>query len=206
MRILFLEDRPDRQKIFLPNKLKDVETIKSLGGLLMPEGEICKEIISLINQKTYEFDDELKLIIIHKSALKTSGLDYLNSICKTKKITLICFSGSISQLIYNNEDFEFININSIDFYTERLIPFLGRVINNQSEHVLELINDKWKLSYLFLARQIIGSLQLEIDADVKFDFQKKLEQIQAVLNVNYSINDENIDKINFEIKHTLLQL
>jgi len=199
MKILFLEDRPGRQKLFLPNKEKDVEKMQSLSGLVMPEG--CKEILAWINQGKYDFPKGLKLIIIHKSALETKGLIYLNDICKEEKIKLVCFSGGISQLVFNNEGVEMLNINSSDFYSERLIPFLERVTNEQPFHLLELANEQWELSYLCLARQIIGSLNIETDEDSKELLKEKLDRIEKILNFPLSENE-----LNNRITRKILQL
>ena len=206
MKILFLEDRPSRQLLFLPNKEKDVEHIRSLKSVYMPESNECKEIIAQINQNNYNFENSLKLIIVHKSALETRGLEYINNFCKNEKVKLVCFSGGISQLTYNNEDYEFLNINSSDFYTERLIPFLNGFIAEKSETLLELANKEWKLSYMLLARQIIGSIALENDEDVKFNLEDKLDKINNILSFNFTINSENAEKLNTEIKKIILSL
>jgi hypothetical protein len=206
MKILFLEDRPSRQLQFLPNREKDVTQIRLLEGVNMPESNDCKEIIAQINQSNHNFEKDIKLIIVHKSALETRGLEFINNFCKEEKVKLVCFSGGISQLTYNNEDYEFLNINSTDFYTERLIPFLNNFIKGESKTLLELVNKEWKLSYMFLARQIIGSIALEKDEDAKFNLEDKLDKINNVLNFDFTINSENIEDLNTEIKKRILSL
>lgn len=206
MKILFLEDRPSRQLLFLPNKQKDVEQIRSIESVYMPESNECKEIIAQINQNNHNFEKGLRLIIVHKSALETRGLEYINNFCKNEKVKLVCFSGGISQLTYNNEDYEFININSSDFYTERLVPFLNGFITEKSETLLELSNKEWKLSYMLLARQIIGSIALENNEDVKFNLEAKLDKINNILSFDFTINSENTKKLNTEIKKIILSL
>jgi hypothetical protein len=200
MRILFIEDRPKRQKKFLPHGETDILRIKAIDGLLMPTDEICRNIIVQINQKSYQINPDLKLIIIHKSSLETSGLVYLNEICKKFKITLILFSGGSSQLIYNNEAYEFLNINSTDFYTNKLIPYLENFAADQTHHLLEIAYNNWRLSYLFLARQIIGSLEDESDIDRIQRFRNKLNDIYSTLNFKY----ESIMQLNIEIQKKLL--
>ena len=197
MKILFLEDRPSRQKQFLPNKEKDVERLKSMPKIFMPEAEKCKDIIAEINNGTYLLDDpDLQLIIVHKSELETEGFIYLDRICKKKAIKLVCFSGGTSQVVFNNDDFEFLNLNSSDFYSERLIPFLKKIINGKETCLLEIINTQWKLSYMLLARQILGSIDIEEDEDSKFRLETKLEQIRKTITV------ESIRQLNKEItKH-----
>jgi len=209
MKILFLEDRPSRQLLYLPNKKTDAEIIHSLDGVFMPDSVECKNIINNINQVKYDFDSDLKLIIVHKSALETKGLMCIHDFCKKNKVKFVCFSGGVSQLTYNNEEYEFININSTDFYTDRLISFLKNFLDNTSETLLELVNNEWKLSYMFLARQIIGSLLLEKDEDAKFNLQEKLDKTNTILNLAFSINDGNktiIENLNLEIKKRILSV
>jgi hypothetical protein len=200
MKILFLEDRPSRQKQFLPNKEKDVEKIKSMSEIFMPEAVECKKIISQINNESYQFEDsKLQLIIVHKSALDTRGLTYLNIICREKTVKLVCFSGGTSQLIYNNDDFEFLNLNSSDFYTERLIPFLEKVVAGEENNLLEITNVKWKLSYMLLARQILENINIEEDEDSKLRLESKLEQIRKIVNI------DNIEHLSKEITKNILK-
>jgi hypothetical protein len=203
MKILFLEDRPSRQKLFLPYNEKDVEKLHSITDVFMPESNECLDIIAKINNGYYQFGENLKLIIVHKSALKTTGLENINQFCKEKKVDLVCFSGGTNQLTYNHDDYEFVNLNSTDLYTKRLIPFLEDVIAEKSETLLELTNKNWQLSYLFLARQIIGSLDLESDDDVKFNFQERLEELKTILKLDTPFTIENINK---EIKEKILAL
>lgn len=201
MKILFLEDRPSRQKQFLPNKEKDVEKLKSISEIFMPEAVECKEIIAQVNNELYQFDDsDLQLIIVHKSALDTKGLTYLNKICKEKVIKLVCFSGGTSQVIFNNDDFDFLNLNSSDFYTERLIPFLEKVVAGEENNLLEITNTQWKLSYMLLARQIMESINLEEDEDSKLRLESKLEQIRKFAYI------DDIEQLNKEITKNIIKI
>jgi hypothetical protein len=200
MKILFLEDRPSRQKQFLPNKDKDVEKLKSISELFMPEAAMCKSIISEINSELYQFENiDLQLIIVHKSALETKGMAYLNKICKEKKLKLICFSGGTSQIVFNNEEFEFLYLNSSDFYTERLIPFLEKAVIDKEYNLLEITSVQWKLSYLLLARQIFGSIKMEVDEDSKFRLETKLQQIRQLIDIN------DITQLDKEIAKNILK-
>lgn len=206
MKILFLEDRPSRQLLFLPNKEDDVKTIKTFEDIFMPDSNLCQDIITQINQGNYEFDNNVKLILVHKSALETSGLEYINNFCKENKVKLVCFSGGISQITYNNEEYEFLNINSSDFYSSRLIPFLNNFFSGNSESLLEFANKDWKLSYMFLARQLIGTLAFEKDEDAVFNIEDKLTKISSILNFDFSVNTENSAKLNAEIKKIILSI
>ena len=54
-KILILEDRPSRQRLFLPNREKDIETLLSISGLSIPLAVDCKKIIDEINNEHYLF-------------------------------------------------------------------------------------------------------------------------------------------------------
>lgn len=204
MKILFLEDRPSRQQLFMPNKTDDVNIIKSLKDIFMPESNECKIILKRINERDYSFVDTIKLIIVHKSALETTGLEHIDDYCKKNSVSLICFSGGISQIIYNNENYEFLNINSSDFYSERLIPFLKSFLVDNLHTLLELVNKDWNLSYMFLARQILNNMLIEEDEDSKFLYQEKLEELSKILNFDFEITD--LKRLNKEINRKILEL
>jgi len=53
-KILILEDRPSRQRLFLPNREKDIETLLSISGLSIPLVVDCKKIIDEINNERKE--------------------------------------------------------------------------------------------------------------------------------------------------------
>lgn len=205
MKILFLEDRPSRQMQFLPQGENDVKRLMIQEEVFMPKSEMCREIISQINKASYSFNDKIEMIIVHKSSLNTKGLQYLSEFCKDNLVKLICFSGGTSQLIYTNERFEFMNMNSVDFYSERLIPFIESFIAGEFETILELVFDNFKLSYLLTARQIIGSIELEQDDDAKFFLQEKLNAISKVLNLEFEVKRENLKRINVEIDKIIVQ-
>ena len=78
------------------------ELSKNIEKLIMPISDECKDIISNINEKQYKIENNIRLVIIHKTSLSTEGLYYIYSICENNKIDLILFSGGIDQLIYNN--------------------------------------------------------------------------------------------------------
>lgn len=204
MKILIIEDRPSRQQHFLPNN--DVETIRNLDGIFIPLGHECISIISQLNEGLFNFENTLKLIVIHKSALNTSGLIYIHENCKRMHVNLICFSGGISQTTFYNDDYEILEINSANLYTDRLIPFLKNVLNNTCESTLEVLSSDWRLSYLLLARQILYSLSIEKDDDAKYNFEEKLENISRTLNLNISPELLNLEMINTEINKRILSI
>ena len=206
-KILFLEDRPERQKIFLPSKEKDVDELSNIDELIMPIADDCKKTISSINQEEYVIGNDISLVIIHKTSLSTQGLHYINSICEKNNIDLILFSGGIDQLIYNNEKNNVLEINSSDIYTNKLIPFINKYIQDENTNLLELVNSNWQISYWFLLRQLKHTLEAEqenkeVDDDRINHLKDKINHTVKVLEINGNYNEINIDE---EIKKILIK-
>lgn len=206
-KILFLEDRPERQKIFLPSKEKDVDELSNIDELIMPIADDCKKIISSINQEEYAIGNDISLVIIHKTSLSTQGLHYINSICEKNNIDLILFSGGIDQLIYNNEKNNVLEINSSDIYTNKLIPFINKYIQDENTNLLELVNSNWQISYWFLLRQLQQTIETEqknagIDDDRIIILKDKIEKTIKVLELDQDYHEININE---NIKKILIE-
>lgn len=167
----------------------------------MPDGDESRKIISGINLKKYDFPENPKLIIIHKTSLNTLGQSFLDTTCKSKKIDLVFFSGGISQLFYNSDGYNFLSMNSSDLYSDNLIGFLQRFCNNEQPHLIEIANKNWKLTYLYLARQLFDSLEFEEDEDRIYAFNSKLNYIRKTVNMELATAQETDSTIQ---KTTLL--
>ena len=205
MKAILIEDRPDRQRIFLPNNENDIDVLKNINDLYLPNGQDCKEIIYAINNEDYEFND-LNLIMIHKSSLTSKGINFLNKQSKEKKIATVYFSGSIDQLIYNNESFECLIINSKEFYSFRLIPFIKNFVEDRNPHILELNNKDWKLSYMFLVKQLLQNRKIEKEEDEIYLLLKKIDKIKSLLGIKDKKDEEIEDYISKEIKQIIVNL
>lgn len=208
-KILFLEDRPERQRIFLPIGENDVSVLRNMQNIVMPELEDCKITISNINSNKNFIIEGISLIVIHESSLTVQGLRFLNKTCKENNIGAILFSGGISQTAFNNEDYDMLYVNSSDLYTERFIPFLEKYKNDSSTHLLELINPNWRISYWFLLRQLLNTKEIEEksnnpDSDRIDVLEDKIENASKVLGIDLSQLNSNTDSLNKEIKKLLL--
>jgi hypothetical protein len=216
-RILLLEDRPSRQNNSLPNGISDINTLKSMNDLIMPEGDFCKKIINDINEQVYKFVSGIELIMIHRSSLSAAGLKYLDNYCIKNNSALILFSGGTSEAIYNDDEFRLLSLNSADFYTERLIPFIEKFFLSSDTHLLELIQSNWRVSYLLKLRHLIKVRELiktcenknqpESDTEVSNpeleDYQIKIDQLLEQMNIAKS--DEMPNNLNYIIKKELLK-
>lgn len=208
-KILLLEDRPERQRMFLPNGENDVSVLRNMQDIVMPELEYCKTTISNINSNKNFIIEEISLIVLHESSLTTQGLRFLNKICKENKIGAILFSGGISQTAFNNEDYDMLYVNSSDLYTERFISFLEKYINDISTHLLELVNPNWRISYWFLLRQLLNTKEIEEKSNnPDFDridvLEDKIENAFKILEIDSSKFNSHTDSLNKEIKKLLI--
>jgi len=193
-KILILEDRPSRQRLFLPNREKDIETLLSISGLSIPLVVDCKKIIDEINNEHYLFKDTLKLLIIHKSSINSKGLMYVYKACKDQCIKIIFFSGGNAQLNYHNENLEFLNINSSDLYSARLIPFIRNFLQDKVENLLELVYENWELTYLLQLRKLIHSRDSEIEI-YKNRFDNKIKMINQILGYEKEMEEQNLNAL-----------
>lgn len=198
--ILFLEDRTDRQSSFLSNGVDDISLIKTIGNLHMPDPNGCKYIVEQINKQEYQFnsiDHDIKLVIVHRTLLKNSGISFLNQTAKKNQLKLVFFSGGISQVQYNNDGFEQIFLNSTEFYSELLIPFLFKFSTDFSTSILELFHKNWRLSYMMLHRQLSQNLKVsKVDESDPYTYyyatKERLKQIETILGVT---SEKEIDKL-----------
>ena len=203
MKIIFLEDRPDRQKQFLPNKSEDVEKLKNIDGLFLPDVNECKKIVEQINNQNYIIASETRLIFVHRSIIKNMGISYLNNQCKSKKIKLVYYSGGIRQSIFNNDGFEQLNLNSSDLYSDLLIPFCEKFIKESNTSLLEVFHKDWKLTYLMLYRQLVKNADLtkeEGNNPDSYEFQLK----QRIQRIELVIGTKDIEDIERQINKLIL--
>ena len=196
-KILFIEDRPARQSQFLNSE--QIKELKELNNLEMPQEDKCSEWISDINKKNKEVDlSDYNLIIIHRSSLNQDGLKNLYSSCEKKKIDLILFSGGLSQITYQNEKFEILSINSKDFYSERLLPFIKKYIDNKTNSLPELIyGDRWEIALLLQYRLLKTKYELEEEGVVKIRLEDELNNLKkscGLEELEEKVEDEIVNK------------
>jgi hypothetical protein len=174
-KIILIENRPTRQKIYLPNQEKDQEVLMGMESLSHYVND-TKTINEFLKNKNFNFLLDYDLIMIHRSFLnEISGGALVNELirfCERYQKDLIYFSGGISSSSFiKQDDFNFLLINSKDFYSN-LVSFLNNYKDGLVENLLELRYGKsWKLSYLLRLREFE---QLEIIGE-KIDFRQKRE-------------------------------
>ena len=181
-KIILIENRPTRQKIYLPNKEKDQEVLKGMESLSHYINDTNK-INEFLKNKNFNFLLEFDLIMVHRSYLnEISGGALVNELirfCDKNQKDLIYFSGGISSYSYSKQDdFNFLLINSKDFYLN-LISFLKNYQKGLVENLLELKYGKsWKLSYLLRLREFeqLSKLGEELGTDFK-RLKREMEEL-----------------------------
>ena len=136
----------------------------------------------------------LNLLIIHKSSINSKGLMYVYKACKDQCIKIIFFSGGITQLNYHNENLEFLNINSSDLYSARLIPFIRNFLQDKVDNLLELVYENWELTYLLQLRKLIHSRDSEIEI-YKNRFDSKIKMINQILGYEKEMEEQNLNAL-----------
>ncbi len=195
--ILLIEDRFQRQKVFF-NNYEDLNEIEGLYNSIDN-----KENQALVSQLTTidECNRLLRgyhLIILHRSYIDNSKINTVEKYAKNNNKDLILFSGGIDQSSYSKEDeSQILLINSKDFYSDNLIPFLKGYISGDVNNLLYLLyGDNWRLPYLLRYRQLLvnqknGDIIGEDIDEEEFDTIKEV--------INYKDKDIGIEKINDEV-------
>lgn len=191
--IILIEDRIERQKQYLGKG--GVEKLSGIENLTMPQSSECRRHIDTINEGKINHLDDFDLIILHRSPIDQKGLQALSRFCKGQQKDLILFSGGNSQLTYHKDNFETLSINSKDFYSESLIDFMNRYVNDKVDNLLELIyGKKWILSYLMKQRQLSKILETEESPENKILIEDKINEIRKITGISGNDVDREINQ------------
>ncbi len=197
-KVLLIENRPGRQLQYFPNGQKDIDELDKIQNLVHRN---YSQYLNEINRSNFDSLNKFDLLIIHRSVLgelsngsKTSAI---TKYCKDKKKGLIYFSGGITSSLYNDEGEGFLLINSKEFYSENLIPFLKDYIAEKTEKLIELkYGDSWRLTYLLQLREYIA---LNICEPTK-EYEEKIDELKDIVKISQG---EQLDQT---IKQEILKL
>ncbi len=139
-KILLIEDRVERQKLFSEDTGFNFEEESYLDIL---DNRISLDGIEL---------DQYTTIICHRSAFgesNSSVLDRLKDHCKKTQTQLVFFSGGISSTFYSHTTYEFLLLNSKAFYSENLELYLNEIMTNQTSNLrLMAYGINWKINLM----------------------------------------------------------
>ena len=184
--IILLEDRKSRQELFLKdNSLSETDLSLNIKNIL---GDECKEFLKKIKNNNDYIDELLNgydVIIAHRSGLSAYGVYnvFINYFNKTRK-QFVVFSGGISGVIYSNEVFPFLLINSKQLYSKNLLDF-----SKSDERDINYLSygANWKLDYLIRLSNL-DSMQNYAEMQVDKNEISTLENL-------LSCNSDNINQL-----------
>jgi hypothetical protein len=195
--ILLIEDRYQRQKVFF-NNYEDLNEIEGLNNSI--DNKKNQDLVSSFTKidECNRLLGDYHLIILHRSYIDNSKINTVEKYAKNNKKDLILFSGGIDQSNYSKEEeSQILLINSRDFYSDNLIPFLNGYISGDINNLLYLLyGDNWRLPYLLRYRQLLVNQKYgdKIGEDIN---EEEFYTIKEVLN--YADKDIPIEKINNEV-------
>lgn len=192
-KILLIEDRPGRQAQYLNDE--QIYILNNLDYLDVPKEDQCRGWLNDINSNNLSSLCSYRLIIIHKSSLKSKGLNNLREICKKEKIDLILFSGGLSQVVYQEKEFQSLSINSSVLYTEKLKNFLENYSIGLTGRLLELAyGEQWRLEIMLRYRLLRTRYKAELNNEVKFELEDELSILGQTIQQDIKNLDNEIDK------------
>lgn len=195
--ILLIEDRYQRQKVFF-NNYEDLNEIEGLNNSI--DNKKNQDLVSSFTKidECNRLLGDYHLIILHRSYIDNSKINTVEKYAKNNNKDLILFSGGIDQSNYSKEEeSQILLINSRDFYSDNLIPFLNGYISGDINNLLYLLyGDNWRLPYLLRYRQLLVNQKYgdKIGEDIN---EEEFYTIKEVLN--YADKDIPIEKINNEV-------
>lgn len=188
-KILLIEDRSERQKLFMSET--DIDLSKHRDILDNAIDEKYDEIFFKLKDGSFDFEN-YSIIISHKSAFDKDNskiIEKLKSYCKAHKKPLVFFSGGIDENYYNKSEYELVLINSKTFYSQNIALFL-EAFKNQNENILILpYGEKWKLN---IALNVLEELNifLQKNSEDAIDYDDFVQNVDIHLldNIEFEYN------------------
>ena len=191
-KILLIEDREERQRLFSNETKIDLDIYSDILDNAIYER--YNEVLAELKNNTFNFD-QYDVIITHKSAFGEDNqiiLSRIQTYCKKNNKILILFSGGIVANYYDNSEYELMEINSKDFYSENLKMFLE---GNNYENILILSYGKeWKLNILLnVFEKINYFLGEHSEEDILFDTFSNEVNLQLLHKLKVPYYQPNIE-------------
>ena len=209
MKALLIEDRKERQKLFIEKFSINLEDYKDI--LTNGVDKKYQKIYESIKNENYEILKEFDVIISHKSAFEddNSKIIYrLKKFSKENNKKLVFFSGGIDGIYYDKEnEFEYMELNSMLFYSKNLELFLNEFKENRVNILILAYGKKWKLNIFIEVLDKIAKYIEELEKERGlFDSFYKNTDLEKVEDLGFRINFDNrvITKLEIiEIKNKL---
>jgi hypothetical protein len=169
-KVILFENRPERQKIYLPNGKHDVEKLRTFEFLTLYDDQ---EHGKLLSKGDFMFLNDFDLLIFHRSYLvefkNGSKLNPIFSFCKQESKDLILFTGGVSSSAYIQEnDFQSLTINAKEFYLNIMDFLQVYYVNKGKTYLLELKYGKnWELVFMLQFRELLTMLNQDDKSELK---------------------------------------
>ncbi len=193
-KILLIEDVPHRQEDFMSHT--DF-TLQSYDDILENiTKDRYKDISRELKNDTFNFDD-YSMIISHKTAFEDQTNIIINKLelyCKNIQKPLVLFSGGISNY-YNNSNYEHLELNSKDFYSQNLKLFLDEYRKGNHNLLILSYGGKWMLNILLnILERINIFINKNTEADIVYDTFRnstKINRLEKIDHTFYAMKTED---------------
>ncbi len=192
-KILLIEDVTERQKEFMHDQ--DF-TLDAYSEILENAIDDKYKKISLnlnINTATLE---NYSVIMVHKSAFEHESGITINKIeqhCKQNKTPLVLFSGSLGNY-YNNAQYDYLELNSKDFYSQNLKLFLDEYRKSNENILMLSYGSSWVLNTLLnILEKTNIFLRKNKDSDIVYSEFENFSKINKLRNINHPFYEIEVD-------------
>ena len=171
MKILLIEDRSQRQNLFLDKTTIDLANYsKILDNVINEE---YKDALGKLKTNSFDFDD-YTVIIVHESAFDDDNISILKNIeehCKKHNKIFILFSGGVDSNYYLNEDdYVFMKLSSSKLYSQNIKLFLDDFEKGNTNPLILSYGEKWKINVLL---NILEKINFMLERSGKASFFHK---------------------------------
>lgn len=142
MKVLLIENRKDRMNSMLGSEyFSKLAKIESLS-IMDINNEMDFEKWNVFFKKLEDNIEDLKgfeILMIHKSKLNEKSINTIKNHCISNGCKLILFSGALTDIMYENDSFESLSINSSDFYKVEVFNRLVSISKPEDSNLLNII-------------------------------------------------------------------
>ncbi len=183
-KVLLIEDRTERQLLFMNETKIDLNSYSDI--LENVTAEKYEKLFAELKDGSFNFNN-YRAIIVHKSAFSDDNkmiLHTIRSYCKEHEKPLILFSGGISANYYDKTEYEIMEINSKDFYSDNLKLFLDNI--EQMNLLILSYGANWKLNILLNTIEKINNFMgSNEDEDILFEEFVNFVHLQLLDNLDF---------------------
>ena len=188
-KIVLIEDVVSRQKDFM--KETDFDLLEYEDILENAIGDRYREIEESLQSDDFDLS-EYAMIMAHESAFGTDvkfSLEKLKQYCEESKTPLVLFSGGASNY-YNNAKFEYLELNTKDFYSQNLKVFFDAYREEKYNILMLAYGEKWIFnSLLNVLEKTNVFLDRNSDEDIVYKEYENFTKIDTLNSFNHNFYD-----------------